>query len=135
MFPWFWMWAPQLHYPLSGSVAQRIQPDTRWFFGAIPGQAGIGELEQRIFETASYGRQLGKLTEAVLALADPELARSAEGQQRIAELQQLAERIEAVKREDAQALEAHLRSQLDALRARNPEAVQALLAQYAQPGG
>jgi hypothetical protein len=33
MFPWFWFFAPQLHFPFGGSVAQRIQPDTQCRFG------------------------------------------------------------------------------------------------------
>ena len=35
MNPWFFFWAPQLTMPFGGSVAQRIEPDTRWFFGGI----------------------------------------------------------------------------------------------------
>ena len=34
MYPWFRFWAPQLHFPFSGSVAQRIEPDNRMFFDA-----------------------------------------------------------------------------------------------------
>ena len=30
MFPWLWLWAPQLHFPWSGDVAQDIEPTTTW---------------------------------------------------------------------------------------------------------
>ena len=69
MYPWFWWWAPQVHLPFSGNVAQRIDPDTSWFFGAIHPVAGDGAVERRIHEdVASYGRQLGLITEVLLGL-------------------------------------------------------------------
>lgn len=64
MLPWFWYWAPQHHYPLSGGVAQQF--DLERFFAAIPSSAGNGGIEQRAFEIASYGRQIGWLTEVML---------------------------------------------------------------------
>ena len=67
MFPWLWFWTPQLYFPWSGSVAQRIEPN--WFFDAISPNAGIGKIEKKAFEIASYGRQLGLITEVVLDLA------------------------------------------------------------------
>ena len=69
MIPSLWFWAPQFHYPLSGAVQQRIDPD--WFFGAIPTQAGNGAIEKKAFDLASYGSQLGWITEVLLA-DDPE---------------------------------------------------------------
>jgi hypothetical protein len=56
MFPVFWIWSPQLHYPWSGSVAQQIEPNTNWFFDAISPTAGVAAIEKRAFERASYGR-------------------------------------------------------------------------------
>ena len=41
MNPWFFFWAPQLTMPFGGSVAQRIEPDTTWFFNGIAPTAGI----------------------------------------------------------------------------------------------
>lgn len=62
MFPI--VFAPTIEYPLSGDVSQDIAPR----FVDI---AGIPEVEwQMITQHASYGTQLGKLTEAVLALAE-----------------------------------------------------------------
>ena len=67
MYPWLWFWAPQFHFPFSGAVAQRIEPDTNWFFGGIRPEAGNGDVEKQIFDVASYGRQIGWITEVLLA--------------------------------------------------------------------
>ena len=62
MFPF--VYSPTYEYPLSGDVRQDISP---YFSTEI---AGIPEVEYEVFtEVASVGTQLGKLTEAVLALA------------------------------------------------------------------
>jgi hypothetical protein len=67
MYPWFWLWAPRIQFPYSGTLSQWVEPNTSWFFGAIQPQAGNGELEKQIFDVASYGRQLGLITEVLLA--------------------------------------------------------------------
>jgi hypothetical protein len=36
-----------------------FSPNANWFFDAIPAQAGNAKIEQKAFEVASYGRQLG----------------------------------------------------------------------------
>ena len=102
MLPWFWLWAPQVHWPFSGDVAQDIAPDTRWFFNAIPPEAGVGRLEQKIFETHSYGRQLGVLTAVLLDLAERTAApQDAQAQQRLEALKAMCEEIEQVKAQHA----------------------------------
>lgn len=61
MFPF--VYAPTYEYPLSGDVSQGISP----VFGEI---AGLPEVEHEVVTTvASYGTQLGVLTDAILALA------------------------------------------------------------------
>ena len=63
MFPF--TYAPTFEYPLSGNVLQSIAPD----FGLEI--EGIPEVEHEVITTvASYGTQLGKLTDAVLELAE-----------------------------------------------------------------
>ena len=66
MYPWLFLWAPQLQLPFSGDVAQRIEPRTQWFFDGIDASAGDGRIERRAFEVASYGRQLGLLAEVLV---------------------------------------------------------------------
>ena len=58
MIPWIWFWAPRIQYPYSGALSQWVQPNTSWFFDAIPPQAGIGEIEKKIFDVASYPERL-----------------------------------------------------------------------------
>ncbi|MBA5636695.1 hypothetical protein H3H37_06465 [Duganella sp. LX20W] len=67
MYPMQWFWAPQLHFPWSGGVAQQIELDR--FFDAIPPEAGDGKIERKAFDVASYGRQLGWISEVLLDLA------------------------------------------------------------------
>src|SRR4030095_863268 len=58
MVPWLWLWAPQLNLPWSGDVAQEIEPTTSWVFRGIRPSAGDGEIEEKSFSIASYGKQL-----------------------------------------------------------------------------
>lgn len=130
MFPWLWYWAPQVHLPWSGNVAQQIDPDTTWFFNAISPSAGDGRVEQRAFEVASYGRQLGLISELLLDLAEqtpPKTAAGKKARQRLAEIER---RIEAVKREAAaDGEDAKLLSRLKALQRSDPAAFARLRAQ------
>ncbi len=98
MYPWFWFWAPQIHLPFSGSVAQEIAPDTDWFFDSIRPEAGNGDVEKKIFEVASYGRQLGLITEVLLALADGETVDRETAAQSLERLKQIQREVEDVKR-------------------------------------
>lgn len=97
MFPWLWFWAPQVHFPWSGSVAQHIAPDTDWFFGAIRPGAGDARIEQQAFGVASYGRQLGLITEVLLELAQQAPKASARAQASIERLKQIQSAIEDIK--------------------------------------
>src|SRR4051794_14204007 len=97
MLPWYWMWSPQVHFPLSGSVVQDNSPDLGWFFAGIKPEAGVGSIEKEIFEKASYGKQLGLIMDVLLPLLgegslDPEKARKS-----LADLKELYEEIEQVK--------------------------------------
>lgn len=69
---------PSLQMPLSGNVSQIINP-WNWFFGAMDSQLGLininlgkssdPSLEQTILrEVGTYGRQLGRLGEALEVL-------------------------------------------------------------------
>lgn len=69
MYPWLFLWAPQLQLPFSGDVAQRIEPRTQWFFDGIDTASGDPVIERKAFEVATYGRQLGLITELLLDMA------------------------------------------------------------------
>jgi hypothetical protein len=64
--------------PLSGNVWQDINP-FRWISGPIGqislfsvnlGRSSNPEVEEAVLDVASYGRQLGRLNEALLAVID-----------------------------------------------------------------
>lgn len=108
----------QMHWPFSGSVIQDIHP-------SLLARAGDEETERRVLrDVASYGRQIGVLSDLLLALAQairPQL--DADGQHALAQLQHLVDDVERIKArqnplptspDDARAL-------IRALQARFPE--------------
>jgi hypothetical protein len=97
MFPWMWLYAPQLHFPFSGHVQQQIRPELEWFFKGIHPQSGKAELEQKAFEIASYGRQLGLITEVLIDLAGQIPMQTPEGQVALKRLQAIAAQINHLK--------------------------------------
>lgn len=134
MFPWFWIWNPQVHWPLSGSVTQDIEPSLDWFFQAIPDRAGKGQLEQQIFEEFSYGKQLG----IILALLKPLVEQGklatiddAELQEHLSSFQRLNEEIENQKTKQASLLRQQAAKALEDLAACDPAAYQQLVLQAA----
>lgn len=128
MNPWFFFWAPQLTMPFGGSVAQRIEPDTNWFFSGIPPRAGDPVMERKAFEVASYGRQLGLITEVLVDLAAQVPPATEQGRKSLKRLREIQLRIEQLKEQDAiDTLE-----QIDALLARLEKAHPQRLAQARQ---
>lgn len=97
MFPWLWLWAPQLHLPWSGSVEQDIHPNTNWFSQNIKGQSGDADIERVAFAIASYGKQLGLITEVLIAAAEKTGPLSDEGTQALARLKEIKQAIDGVK--------------------------------------
>ena|SRR5262245_49217886 len=68
----------EVRLPLSGNVWQDINP-FRWFFDSIGqmsfftvnvGRSSDPQTEQAILDVASYGRQLGRMGEALLAIVE-----------------------------------------------------------------
>ena len=117
MFPWFWLWAPQVHLPWSGNVAQRIEPDTHWFFQGIQPQAGHAAIEEEAFSMATYGKQLGLISELLLDLTQQVQPHTAKGQEAHAKLQSIAQRIEAIKQNEYVNALASIELQIQALQA------------------
>ena len=120
MFPWLMIWAPQLHFPWSGSVAQQIDPGI--FFAAIPPRAGNARVEQRAFEVASYGRQLGWLTEIVTELADQQPPKSRKAAHSLKRLKEVQAEIEKIKDSELHKLAADVEAQLLQLQKSDPAA-------------
>jgi len=93
MFPWQTVWSPHLNFPWSGSVAQQIEPSTNWFFGSISANAGDSRIEKMAFEKASYGRQIGLITEVLLELASKSKEFESEPSESLTRLKKIKEDI------------------------------------------
>lgn len=122
MIPW-----SQFNFPWSGDVVQRIDPD--FFFGAIPTEAGDGETEKEIFKKASYGRQLGLITEVLLALVE-ETRPGLKDQESLEKLKKIQATVETIKEGKKENDRTNARRFLDKLKQSDPEALNQLLRQY-----
>lgn len=92
----YWNWAPQIHFPWSGGVMQQIDPDLTWFSHWITPGAGNAAIEEKAFNNvASYGKQLGLITEVLLALVDE--SHMAVEPRAVDELRRIQSRIEMLK--------------------------------------
>lgn len=132
MYPWLWFWAPQLNFPFSGSVAQQIEPDTRWFFAGIRPEAGNGEVEQQIFDVASYGRQLGLITEVLLAQTAKDTVPPQQAARSLARLQDVYHEVEAVKRRNSEKLTRSAVAALEKLQASDPAELAQVLSRFSR---
>ena len=101
MNPWQVFWAPQLHLPFGGNVAQRIEPNVNWFFDSIASAAGDSKIERKAFEVASYGRQLGLITELLLDITKQTPPKTPEGEEALTRIAEIRDKIEALKKQDA----------------------------------
>lgn len=97
MYPWLWLWAPQVQLPWSGDVVQDIEPTTAWFFSGIKPGAGNARIEEKAFAIASYGKQLGLLTDVLIELAEKNLDHGAASAGSLKELQRIRAEIEKLK--------------------------------------
>jgi len=112
MFP-FLVNTDNFEYPLSGDVTQDISP------AFISAMKGVPEIEWEIVTSvASYGDQLGALTDAVLELAR---AAGVEGE-KLSKLQEIADGVEAAKKRAKGALKARAEASLRRLEQVDPEA-------------
>jgi hypothetical protein len=120
MIPWLLFWSPHLYFPWSGSVAQRIEPNTNWFFDSINSDAGNGRIEKKAFDVASYGRQLGLLTEVLVELAEKQVPLSPEAATALARLKDIQAQIETIKQEEASSSARDIEEQVRRLKKSNP---------------
>ena len=101
MYPWLWVWSPQFHFPWSGSVAQKIEPNTTWFNNMIPPVSGDAEIEAQAFHLASYGTQLGLITDVLLDIVKETGNLSPKAAESMRELTMLKAKIEVIKKRSA----------------------------------
>jgi hypothetical protein len=121
--PWrWWGLAPQ----------QLTQPiNSGWSFGNLivnNANSSAPEVEQAVVSRHSYGRQIGRMMEALLAIVQvtPSLAQDP----RVKSLVALAQDVERIKQATAEERLDHLREELEALKANNPEAWRRLAALF-----
>lgn len=130
MLPNLCWYAPTWHYPYS-NFTQHIAPETDWFFvNVLPGK-GDAKTEQKVVrEVASYGRQLGVLTEVVLELTrqhDSEDLRELDG---FKKLKRFHERIEDVKAERQNERREQVRRMLEEIKEQDDEGFEGLVHQF-----
>ncbi|MGH3701865.1 MAG: hypothetical protein ACRDQY_20905 [Pseudonocardiaceae bacterium] len=122
--PWpAWLSMFGIRAPLSGDVTQDIAP-TIGLFNINNTRSGDPELEQRIItQVASYGRQLGRLVEAVdvLAQQQPRDGLDEADNRALDQLHKLAAQIAAVKEQAALGHVDRIVAEVQAL-SRDPEA-------------
>jgi hypothetical protein len=100
MSPWLWYWSPVIHFPWSGNLAQDIEPYTNWFSSLIPPKAGDAAIEKQAFAVASYGRQLGLITEVLLDLAAKSDISTPEARTALGDLKDIKVEIDALKTQE-----------------------------------
>lgn len=124
MYPWNWLFSPKLYFPLSGDSIQSIAPETHWLFDSIKPEAGDGRVEREVFENvASYGKQLGWLTELIIALADRSRLEQEESRSALPALEKLEllqQRIGEVKEREAEQFEVRVANWLKELKVKDP---------------
>ena len=128
MLPWLWLYAPQISWPLSGAVTEAISTDA--FFRGIKPGAGVPAVEQQVFEQASYGKQLGWLTDLLVAAVDPAALRSPEAQAALVSLKKLRAKVEQIKSAHRQDRIDAAIALLDKIQANSPEDLELLLLRY-----
>ncbi len=122
MFPWIWFWAPQLRLPFSGDVAQDIEPRLDWFFAGIKPEAGNRRIEAQAFDAASYGHQLGVITDLLLEVVERLPAEALAGSVPLQQLRHIRDRVEAIKAVEYDREQADLEARLQRLRTRRSAA-------------
>jgi len=118
MYPWLWFWSPQLHFPWSGSVSQNIEPNTTWFSDLIKPGAGNASIEEQAFSVASYGKQLGLLTEVLIEIAERSKGLSPEASKSLDSLREIKASIDAIKKVEYEATVSRLAAEVQAMRSR-----------------
>ena len=126
IYPWLPSWPAFTKLPLSGNVSQAISPLANWFSPSIEFDiAGDRQIAADVVtNVASYGKQLGVLTDAILAVAHGNASPA------IKRLNELAQQTEACKRAHRRSLEESARQSLDALKKTDREAFHRVLASY-----
>lgn len=97
MYPWLWLWAPHVEFPLSGNVTQDIEPVANLFTTSNDPEAGNPKIEQKAFEISSYGQQLGLITEVLVEIAEQSLPGAGKNNESLQRLRRIQAAIQTIK--------------------------------------
>lgn len=123
MFSFPLPWGVEFKLPGADQNQQWIAPVTNWLSPTVVTYAGDREIEARVVtEIASFGKQLGILTDALLELADDRPGEA------VTRLRRIATRIEAVKIQHRRDLEERAEEAFDELLKADPAAAKRLVA-------
>ena len=101
-----------------------------WFFNSIHSEVGDSEIEKEVFcKVASYGKQIGMLTEVLLSIAD-ELEIDNKKIESLSELKKIQAKIEAIKRSKKERVRENAKTLLDKLKNSDREGLESLLREY-----
>lgn len=124
-------WSPNYHFPFSGAVTQDIAPRTDWFSREIEPDAGDAEIEREVFhEVASYGKQLGILTDSLLAVVRELKPEALEEIRALEQLQDIQRQVEKIKSDRKEQTRERAKQILDKLAQSDPEFLVELLEGY-----
>jgi len=126
MNPWFQPWVGMYKWPLSGNVTQDISPVSSWLSPQFEFNfAGNHQIESEVVsDVASYGKQIGLMSEALLEIANGEKGEA------VAKLEALVRQIEEVKLRHETRLEERVKADLNKLKQSDPELLKKLLDDY-----
>jgi hypothetical protein len=134
MFPWLFLWSPQYYFPFSGTLSQEVAPDTDWFFGAIPPSAGDGQVERKVFEANSYGRQIGILSDALMSVVEPGSMTPAEAKGALERFRTVYQEVNEIKARYKNRKSAVAIDLLEQIQASDPQELKRIVARF-QSGG
>jgi hypothetical protein len=127
VFPWLWINATDLRFPLSGEVDQDLS--TTFFNGIKPG-AGTPGIEKQVFDQASYGKQLGWLTDILLGSIDEKALLTPEARESFGKLTKLQAKIKRIKDDHRQDRFDAATALLDRMQAESPDELRRVLRRY-----
>ena len=118
--PWVWNFEPHIQYP---GLAQNIAPATNWFSQMIPSDPRRAGIEEKAVAVASYGQQLGLISELLLALAgQPGVKLDKQATEAQDRLREVVRKIETIKHREQQAGLRNAPERLRDLKDRDPAA-------------
>ncbi len=128
IYPGISPWLNLFKSPLSGDVTQDISPVTSWWSPQIElNFAGNRPIENAVVrDVASYGKQLGIITDVLLQLTKEETGEAVD------QLRKLAADVEAIKQQHLAASISTLKTGLVKLRSEDPEGYKKLMDELQQ---